>query len=150
MHLLPDIAEVRSFNLLISCVPALKGRRITNTSMKNILIALAVITASIFIPAAASAQTAADSVKTAVLKVRNLHCNGDMPTIKTRLLNQEGIDEVSFTDRSGETSVFTITYHSSVTDESAIRKAVESTPGCDDKGETPYRVVQETRKKKKG
>lgn len=101
----------------------------------------------------ASAQGAAapDSVKTATIKVGNLHCNGDMPTIQKRLLNQEGVDDVAFSDRSDETSTFTVTYHTSATSEAAIHKAIESTPGCDDKSETPYRVVKDApRKKKKG
>jgi copper chaperone CopZ len=98
-----------------------------------------------------SAQTAStDSVKTAVIKVANLHCNGDMPTIKKRLLNQDGIDEVAFTDREGERSTFTVTYHSSATTEGAIEKAIETTPGCDDQGETPYRVIKERKRKKGG
>src|SRR5690606_12375166 len=98
------------------------------------------------------AQTAtADSVMTAVIKVGNLHCNNDMPTIKKRLLNQEGIDDVVFTERDDQFSTFTITYHSSATDVSAIEKWVESTPGCDDPADKPYRVIKERpRKKKKG
>jgi hypothetical protein len=97
-----------------------------------------------------SAQTAgADSVKTTIIKVTNLHCNGDMPAIKKRLLNQDGVDEVSFTDRNGDVSTFTIRYHSSATDQPAIEKAIESTPGCDDQTETPYRVKKERAAKKK-
>jgi hypothetical protein len=69
-----------------------------------------------------------------------------MPTIKKRLLNQDGIDEVAFTDISGETSVFTITYHTSVTSREQIEKTIESTPGCDNKNETPYKVKRERKK----
>jgi copper chaperone CopZ len=97
---------------------------------------------------AQNAQT--DSIKTVSIKVSNLHCNGDMPTIKKRLLNQDGIDEVSFTDREAERSTFTVTFHSSATNEAVIEKAIESTPGCDDQTETPYRVVKERKRKKGG
>lgn len=76
----------------------------------------------------------------------NLHCNNDMPTIKKRLLNQDGVDEVKFTDRNGDASVFTIVYHTAATSRPQIEKAIETTPGCDDKTETPYRV---SRKKPK-
>lgn len=97
------------------------------------------------------AQTATtDGVKTAVIKVNNLHCNGDMPTIKKRLLNQDGVEDVKFTEREGERSTFTITYHSSATTETNIEKAIEATPGCDDQSETPYRVVKERKRKKGG
>ena len=117
--------------------------------MKHILTSLLVaITATMLSTSAASAQTP-DSVKTATIRVGNLHCNGDMPTIKTRLLNQEGIDDVVFTERDGEVSTFTVTFHTSVASEAAIHKAIESTPGCDDKSETPYRVLRERGAKKK-
>ncbi|GAA4464004.1 hypothetical protein GCM10023093_13530 [Nemorincola caseinilytica] len=91
----------------------------------------------------------ADSVKTAVIKVTNLHCNNDMPTIKKRLLNNDGIDEVTYSGINGETSVFTIVYHTSVTSQEQIEKAIETTPGCDDKNSTPYRVRKENGRKKK-
>ena len=88
-------------------------------------------------------NTAKDSIKTAVIKVGNLGCNGDMPTIKKQLLNQEGIDEVTFTARTDMSSTFTILYHSSVTDRRKIEKIIETTPGCDDKNSTPYRVKKD-------
>lgn len=108
-----------------------------------VLIAAAII--SYAAPRAAAQTGAADTVKKIQIKVTNLHCGNDMPTIKKQLLNQEGIDEVSFTELSGETSVFTIAYHTAATSQEQIEKAVESTPGCDNKNETPYRVK---RKKK--
>jgi copper chaperone CopZ len=91
----------------------------------------------------------ADSVKTAVLKVVNLHCDGDMPAIKKQLLNQEGIDDVRFTGRNGTASTFTVTYHSAATNQSQIETAIEATPGCDDQGETPYRIKRERAKAKR-
>jgi len=95
-----------------------------------------------------SAFAQVDSVKKLTMKVTNLHCNNDMPTIKKRLLNQEGVDDVTFTEILNETSMFTITYHSSVTDRQQIEKAVESTPGCDNKNETPYKVKKDRTPKK--
>lgn len=119
-------------------------------NMKQIFFAFSAIILAFLSGTAVSAQSA-DSVKTAVIKVNNLHCNGDMPAIKKRLLNQDGIDDVAFTDRNEEMSTFTVKYHSSVVSEAAIEKTVETTPGCDDQSETPYRVVKERpRKKKKG
>ncbi len=111
---------------------------------------LAAATAMLLSASTASAQGPADSVKTAVIRVGNLHCNGDMPAIKKRLLNQDGIDEVTFTERNGEASTFTVIYHTAATSEMAIEKAIETTPGCDDPAETPYRVQRgKTPKKKK-
>lgn len=89
----------------------------------------------------ATAQTAiADTIHTIEIKVANLHCNNDMPTIKKRLLDQEGIDEVRFTSIKGECSVFTVIYHSSATTQQKIERAIEATPGCDDNTGTPYKV----------
>ncbi len=104
--------------------------------------------ASLFFNNDASAQVS-DSVKTAVVKVVNLHCDGDMPAIRKQLLNQDGIDEVSFTGRNGSAATFTVTYHSAATTQPAIEAAIEKTPGCDDQGETPYRVRRERAKSRR-
>ncbi len=113
--------------------------------MNRYILAVALYCAATFFSIDARAQ-AADTVKKISVKVTNLHCNNDMPTIKKRLLNQEGIDKVEFTDIAGETSVFTIVYHSSVTDQERIEKYIETTPGCDAQDETPYRVKRSRKK----
>jgi copper chaperone CopZ len=96
----------------------------------------------------AIAQTV-DSLKVATIKVKNLHCNNDMPTIKKRLHNQEGIEEVRFTPIEAHVSTFTISYHSSATNQANIEKAIEATPGCDDPLARPYKVKKESNHKKK-
>lgn len=113
---------------------------------KVIFYSLAIATGSYTTSLAHTSGT--DTVKTVTIKVTNLHCNNDMPTIKKRLLNQEGIDEVSFTGIQGETSTFTISYHTSVTGQDQIEKVVETTPGCDDKNDTPYKVKRAGSRKK--
>ncbi|MCD6013914.1 MAG: hypothetical protein K0Q79_3776 [Flavipsychrobacter sp.] len=115
--------------------------------MKRAFISAAILIAAAFTSKTTFAQTA-DTAKKITIKVTNLHCGNDMPTIKKRLLNQDGIDEVKFTDISRETSTFTITYHTSVTTQEQIEKAIETTPGCDDDKETPYRVKKERKKAK--
>ena len=115
--------------------------------MKNSISIILAFTAS-FLSFNVMAQ-AADSLKTATIKVANLHCNNDMPTIKKQLLNQEGVEEISFTDIQGDKSVFTISYHTSATSEAQIEKAIESTPGCDDPDSRPYKVKKESNRKKK-
>ena len=110
--------------------------------MKKTFVASLLIAGLLFISNNSFAQqaTTKDSIVTAVIKIGNLNCNGDMPTIKKQLLNEEGIDEVTFTSRVDKASTFTIVYHSSVTSQQKIEKVIESTPGCDDKSSTPYRV----------
>ncbi len=116
--------------------------------MKFRLFGAALLCALFFSFSSAKAQnaTADPEIKTLVLPVVNLHCNGDMPTIKARLLNQEGVMEVAFTERRGDLSTFTIQYHSEATTAEAVEKAIESTPGCDAPDEMPYRVKKAKKK----
>jgi copper chaperone CopZ len=90
-----------------------------------------------------------DGIEKVNLRVNNLHCNSDMPMIKERLLKQDGVMDVTFTQRQGGSAVFTIKYHTGVVDRQAIEKQIESTPGCTDKTQTPYRVAKENVKKGK-
>jgi copper chaperone CopZ len=115
--------------------------------MRIILTCITAVVMTLCAMPQASAQP--DSVKKAVIKVTNLHCGNDMPTIKKQLLNREGIDEVTFTDIARETSVFTITYHTIATTQEQIEQAIESTPGCDDKNSTPYKVKRQRSHHKK-
>lgn len=115
--------------------------------MKKIIQIILVIFVSVFSLQASAQNT--DSLKTATIKVVNLHCNNDMPTIKKQLQNQEGVEEISFTGIDGDQSIFTVSYHSSATNQQQIEQVIESTPGCDDKSSTPYKVKKESSRKKK-
>jgi copper chaperone CopZ len=115
--------------------------------MKNQIMFIFAFIAS-FISFTTTAQTA-DSLVTTTIKVVNLHCNNDMPTIKKQLQNQEGVDEISFTEINGDKSVFTISYHTSAITQSQIEKVIESTPGCDDPYSRPYKVKKQANRKKK-
>lgn len=88
-------------------------------------------------------QVAGDTATIARLTITNLTCNGDMPTIKKQLLNQDGITDVNFTPRSNGASTFTIQFEPGITDRKGIIKIIETTPGCDDKSSTPYKVKKE-------
>lgn len=116
--------------------------------MNKIIMIIALVVSFMFETSTGLAQTS-DSLKTITVKVGNLHCGNDMPTIKKSLLNQDGIDDVKFTDIANESSVFTISYHTAATDQDQIEKAIEATPGCDDKSETPYKVKRDKAGKKK-
>lgn len=108
--------------------------------MKSIIYFLAITLCLCFNSQTAAAQTPADTTKKNVITVLNLTCDGDMPTIKKRLLNQDGIESVEFSKRKAGTSEFTILFDKGVITIEQIHKAIESTPGCDDKSTTPYRV----------
>ncbi|GAA4453338.1 heavy-metal-associated domain-containing protein [Rurimicrobium arvi] len=113
---------------------------------KSSIFPIALFFISLFSIAARAQQT--DSLRTAIITVANLHCNNDMPTIKKQLLNQDGIDEVSFTEIHGDRSAFTIFYHTAATSEQQIKAAIEATPGCDDPASRPYKVKQAKPSKK--
>lgn len=118
--------------------------------MKKTFATITIVTIFLLTTLASSAQTGTSAgTQKATIKVGNLHCNNDMPTIKKQLLNQDGVEDVTFTAIAGESSVFTVTYLGDVTSQEKIEKTIESTPGCDDKSETPYKVKREGSGKKK-
>lgn len=87
----------------------------------------------------AKAQTV-DTVKTATIKVKGISCNGDMPLIKKKLLNEEGIDEITFTEAKSGAVTFTIKYHTAFISEKQLQTAIEKAPSCDDPNDFPYKV----------
>jgi len=86
------------------------------------------------------AQMTTDTLKTATIKVKGISCTMDLPIIKKKLVNQEGIDEVTYTEVKSEAVFFTVKYHTSVTNEKQIRSAIEAAPSCDAPNERPYKV----------
>lgn len=116
--------------------------------MKNLILYIIAAVLSCLAPKSIFAQDSKELEKVNI-RVRNMTCDGDMPTIKTELLKKEGVMDVSFTKRQYETAVFTIKYHNGTVDRSAIEGFIEQTPGCDDKSTKPYRVIREKAKKEK-
>lgn len=86
------------------------------------------------------AQAQTDTLKTVIIKVSGISCNGDMPLIKKKLINQDGIEDVSYTEASKGKVTFTIQYHSVATSEEKIKKFIESAPSCDDPNTFPYKT----------
>lgn len=112
--------------------------------MKKIFSILALLCITCFAAIKSAAQQiSSDSLLTTEVKVFKLSCDGDMPTIKKQLLNQDGVMDVNFTTRTNGGSTFTVQYIAGVTDRKGIIRSIESTPGCDDKSSTPYRVKKE-------
>lgn len=114
--------------------------------MKKIFLCALFSAGALFLTSDTHAQSA-DTLKVVTIEVGNLHCDGDMPTIKKQLLNADGIDEVTFTDRKKQASAFTITYHTAATDPQRLKAVVENTAGCDEPDEKPYRVQRITNDK---
>ncbi len=115
--------------------------------MKRILSLLIVVFCGCFAAPSVFAQSKASEPKKALVQVVNLTCDGDMPTIKKQLINQDGIESVEFTKRASGSSQFTILFNTDVITLDQIHKTIEKTPGCDDKSTTPYRVKKDKKAK---
>ena len=111
----------------------------------SIIIALVAIT----IGTTAFGQSTTDTLKSATIKVSGISCNGDMPLIKKKLINQEGIDEVNFTEAKDGAVTFSVKYHSSMTTEKKIRVVIEAVPSCDNPNLYPFKTKTLNSKTKK-
>lgn len=105
---------------------------------KTILVIIALF--FVLISDSVKAQAVNDTLKSLTIKVSGISCNGDMPLIKKKLINQEGIEDVSYTDASNGKVTFTILYHSIATTEEKIKQFIESAPSCDDPNTFPYKT----------
>lgn len=110
--------------------------------MKNLFAALLTLVCLGFTQGlmAQSAQAARDEVKVVTVKVSGLCCNGDLATLKKKLVNQEGIDEVSADNAKKEATNIKVKYHTAFISEAKIRSLIEKTEGCEKDGEMPYKV----------
>jgi copper chaperone CopZ len=89
--------------------------------------------------AAQNAKPVKDEVKVMSVKVSGVCCNGDLSSLKKKLVNFEGIDEVTADNAKKEGTNFKITYHTSLVSEEKIRQMIEKSEGCES-GESPYKV----------
>lgn len=89
---------------------------------------------------AQTAQAAKDEVKVVTVKVSGVCCNGDLASIKKKLVNQEGIDEVTADNAKKEATNIKVKYHTALVSEAKIRSLIEKTESCEKDGELPYKV----------
>lgn len=115
--------------------------------MKSMYSFLTIAICTLFFATPAFAQSKATGTQKAQVQVINLTCDGDMPTIKKQLINQDGVESVEFTKRASGASSFTILFNADVITLDGIHKTIEKTPGCDDKSTTPYRVKKDKKQK---
>lgn len=112
-------------------------------TMKNVFAALLTF-ACLFFAQNLMAQTASatkDEVKVATIKVSGLCCNGDLATLKKKLVNQEGVDEVTAdANAKKEGTSLKVKYHAGIISEEKIRSLIEKSAGCENPNETPYKV----------
>ncbi|WP_353484339.1 hypothetical protein [Haliscomenobacter sp.] len=110
--------------------------------MKNVFAAFLTFSC-LFFAQNGMAQTAnapQDVVKVVTVKVSGVCCNGDLATIKKKLVNQEGIDEVTADNAKKEATNIKVKYHTGIVSEAKIRSLIEKTEGCEKPGDLPYKV----------
>ncbi|HYF33011.1 MAG TPA: heavy-metal-associated domain-containing protein [Chitinophagaceae bacterium] len=82
------------------------------------------------------------TLQTVKFKVTGITCSGDLKDIQKEVTKINGVSACKPLGKAAATSVFEITFNPAVVSEKEIRKAVESTPGCDDPNARPYKVKQ--------
>lgn len=80
-----------------------------------------------------------DSTKTITLKVKGLHCADDIKTISDNVTKLKGVSGCT-AGSPGATTSFNVKFAPARINENDIRTAIESTPGCDNPNEKPYKV----------
>lgn len=74
------------------------------------------------------------------LKISGINCGNDLRTLSERLNSFEGVYNCETVGKRGAKTKFKVDYNPSVITEKDIRKAFESTPGCSDPNDLPYKV----------
>lgn len=83
----------------------------------------------------------ATPLKTVTTKVKGVTCNDDVKSLTRRVKNLKGITSCK-NIKKGPTTSFEITYNPAITTLEAIHKAIESTSGCKDPNDRPYKVKE--------
>jgi len=76
---------------------------------------------------------------TITIKVKGVTCNNDLKTLSTNVKELKGVSDCK-PGKAGPVSVFKITYNASLVSTKEIFKAIESTEGCSDPKDRPYKV----------
>lgn len=74
------------------------------------------------------------------LKVSGVTCGHDLKTLSERLKSFNGVYNCETVGKRGVKTNFKVDYNPTVITEKDIRKAFESTPGCSDPNDLPYKV----------
>jgi copper chaperone CopZ len=80
-----------------------------------------------------------DSIKTITVKVKGVTCAGDLKTIATNVEKLSGVTQCK-TGKMGATSSFDVSYNPLKVNIKDINAAIESTGGCENPNDRPYKV----------
>lgn len=81
-----------------------------------------------------------DTLKIATIKIKGISCTMDLPIIKKKLVNEDGIEDITYSEVKSEAVVFTVKYHTAIITEKQIKTVIENAPSCDNPEEKPYKV----------
>lgn len=102
-----------------------------------------ILAAFLLTAATANAQTAPATpnkdFKTITLKVKGVTCAGDLKDISASVEKLEGVISCKAL-KGGPTSSFEVTFNPAIVSEATIHAAVESTAGCENPADRPYKV----------
>ena len=80
-----------------------------------------------------------DSTKTITVKVKGVTCSGDLKTIAGNVEKLAGVTQCK-TGKMGATSSFEVSYNPAKVNVKDIHTAIESTSGCENPNDRPYKV----------
>jgi len=97
-------------------------------------------TTSVFSQTSPTNETT-DNLKTATVKVNGITCATDLKTIAANVEKVNGVKSF-VAEKQGPTSTFKVKYNPALITEEEIFVAIESTQGCKNPNEFPYKVRQ--------
>ena len=91
-----------------------------------------------------SAQTVSTTdqtttIKTSSIKVKGVGCSADVKSISTNVQALKGVRNCEI-GKKGAVSTFVVTFDTAVVSEKEIYTAIESTGGCKNPNDRPYKV----------
>jgi copper chaperone CopZ len=82
----------------------------------------------------------ANKQQTIKLKVTGITCSGDCKDIQKEISKLTGVIACKTIGKPSATSVFEVTFDTTLVTEKEIRSKIEDTPGCEDPKDRPYKV----------
>lgn len=86
-----------------------------------------------------------DSSKTIIIKVEGITCSVDLETISTNVKELKGVINCKAI-KQGATSTFEVIFNPTIVAEQEIYAAVETTGGCENPDDRPYKVKKKKTK----
>jgi len=80
-----------------------------------------------------------DSTQTLSLKVKGITCSTDLKTISSNVEKLKGVSSCK-AGKMGTTSSFLVIFNPTIVSEKEISTAIESTGGCENPNDRPYKV----------